>query len=321
MSGRGVPQVASSEIASLELLNPLPGWLHLYVWPFAILYPMATYAYVFQYEAWLHEEQANTFLLCLALFGSHALTFLATKWSATFRTRTTCLRVRPFQRSYGAGSCLLQTNSLKQATLVRVVPFKNQGHGEIVPLQKTRRATAEPLLSFTYNRDKYLYDAETHGFARLAYPIDAVPPPSLASFQHSKGIETSSQVTFNQTQFGKNTFDIPVPSFREIFGEHAVAPFFVFQLFCVGLWCLDEYWYYSLFTLFMLVVFECTVVFQVCMLLTTLTSLNASVASTHAVRIPHDEHQTLHHQRLPRRLLVRDPVRRLAARRPCLHHA
>eukprot|EP00866_Antonospora_locustae_P000858 jgi/Antlo1/858/1969 len=62
--------------------------------------------------------------------------------------------------------------------------------------------------------------------------------------------------------FDKNEFKISPPSFIKLLGEHMVAPFFVFQIFCGILWCLDEYIYHALITLIMLVLFEMGVVYQ-----------------------------------------------------------
>ena len=117
-------------------------------------------------------------------------------------------------------------------------------------------------LSFIFQKRRFLYSTETKSFTTLQYDVDVDPKPLIGSYQRSKGFEKQSEVSRIEQHYGTNTFDIPVPTFTELFREHAVAPFFVFQIFCVGLWMLDEYWYYSLFTLFMLVAFESTVVWQ-----------------------------------------------------------
>ncbi len=107
-----------------------------------------------------------------------------------------------------------------------------------------------------------MYDYESNSFAPLSYKIDTEPRPTIGTFQISHGLTSEAEIERIQQHYGDNTFDIPVPTFSELWKEHAVAPFFVFQMFCVGLWLLDDYWYYSLFTLFMLVGFESTVVWQ-----------------------------------------------------------
>jgi len=117
-----------------------------------------------------------------------------------------------------------------------------------------------PAYSFVYQRDTYTYNPTTASFSTLPYPSASKPP--LSTFYTPRGV-LAKEVEPLTELYGKNEFDIPIPSFTALFVEHATAPFFVFQIFCVALWCLDEYWYYSLFTLFMLIVFECTVVWQV----------------------------------------------------------
>lgn len=62
-------------------------------------------------------------------------------------------------------------------------------------------------------------------------------------------------------RFGSNKLEIPLPLFMDLYIESLLAPFFIFQVFCIFLWLLDEYWKYSLLTLVMMLIFEATVVY------------------------------------------------------------
>ncbi|KAI0079207.1 endoplasmic reticulum Ca-transporting P-type ATPase [Panus rudis PR-1116 ss-1] len=246
----------SQEIVGASLHKALPWYLHLYTVPFLSLYPVLAYAYYVRYDDWLKSEEW-TFLACVSLGVGHALSFLVTKWSTAANAFITTRNA----------------SSLETADCIRVIPAPHRGTGEIVPIVK--RVPSDPS-SYTFNYQNNAYILKSTSpitFATLPYPSSSHPP--LAAYREPKGL-SSTEVTELTPLYGKNEFDIPIPSFGALFSEHATAPFFVFQIFCVALWCLDEYWYYSLFTLFMLVVFECTVVWQRLRTLTEFRTMNVT---------------------------------------------
>mmetsp|Transcript_126796 Transcript_126796/g.370660 ORF Transcript_126796/g.370660 Transcript_126796/m.370660 type:complete len:1214 (-) Transcript_126796:94-3735(-) len=177
-------------------------------------------------------------LWCLVPPVLHVLLFLATQWSVEARCAVR-FRCEP---------------SIERATHAKVVRIAAKSH-------KTHKILLVPIsrqdseVSLHYLKKKFIFSEETGQFERLRCNITS----PLGTYLSSTGL-TAQQANNALKRFGANTYDIPLPTFGELFQEHAVAPFFVFQVFCVLLWLMDEYWYYSLLTLFMLIVLEAQMV-------------------------------------------------------------
>ncbi|CBZ50641.1 putative cation-transporting ATPase [Neospora caninum Liverpool] len=222
--------------------------------------------------AWLFSSVYFLYCLLWAFLGG--LLHLSTHW-------------------FVALDCLVghtRTSSVDEATDVLVIPPGGK------PLE---RRTLCPLIRrpdqafFFYRKKKFMFVPATSSFEPLRFPksqplseylkwkgLEAAPqsspqplPPTsvkLASELQCAPVEKTLSPRWDpsedisvqavQAKYGLNDYDIPIPTFQELLKEHAVSPFFVFQMCCVFLWLIDEYWQYSLLTLVMLVLLECQMV-------------------------------------------------------------
>ncbi|KAI9204679.1 uncharacterized protein BJ171DRAFT_505077, partial [Polychytrium aggregatum] len=240
------PLVDEPTIQHATLHTPRPIEQHIYTTPSLVLYAVWLYLYLYKYEQFMGSREFTllSFLLCLAL---HALAFLICQWSVELKAFLTCTRESdPFK-----------------AKVISVIPTVHNGQSAMCPIESAVIKTAEGSkreLFFFFQKQKFMYDEQKQQFCKLDYPDSA--SHTFEEYRRKTGVISDDDLNALAAKYGQNKFDIPIPSFQELFKEHLVAPFFVFQLFCVALWFLDDMWYYSLFTLFMLFVFESTVVFQ-----------------------------------------------------------
>ncbi|EFX70258.1 hypothetical protein DAPPUDRAFT_217456 [Daphnia pulex] len=228
-------------VQKVSLHNPLPTIIHGYSLPFIFLYGLWFYLWVFVYGV---EEYPEAGWITLAGIGLiQVLVSLSCYWSVHIRTFLTCT----------------STSNPLEAIYVKVVPTPNNGSSQLVPIQRTKDVEGKVVkIWFMFQKTRYIWDIEEKFFKGIVFPIGH----SYQDYLDWKGYQSDSDIKEAESNYGKNELEMVVPEFMELFLERATAPFFVFQVFCVCLWCLDAYWYYSIFTLLMLVAFECTLVQQ-----------------------------------------------------------
>lgn len=189
-------------------------------------------------------------LLLFLLGGSHILVHLMQVWFVSVKL-------------------LLKFSKAKTvafASHMRCLPSEHRGKEEVVPLKRFLG-----VISFEFQRHRYIFDEDSETF-RLVFADQSRP---LTEFSGSNGLEDEQTISDTFDRFGKNICDIPLPTFWSMYEEQLLQPITVFQIFCTLLWLLDEYWRYSLFSGFMILVFEATTVYSRLRNLKTLRGLAA----------------------------------------------
>ncbi|XP_061696081.1 polyamine-transporting ATPase 13A3-like [Syngnathoides biaculeatus] len=107
------------------------------------------------------------------------------------------------------------------------------------------RESVNTVHYFTYNSIKYYWNEGTQDFKTLKGLEDTQVSCGGIQRDHSYGL-TKTIHDYRALFFGKNDIDVKVPPLFKLFVKEVFNPFYIFQLFAIILWGVQEYISYSL---------------------------------------------------------------------------
>eukprot|EP00929_Paragymnodinium_shiwhaense_P113015 TRINITY_DN81280_c0_g1_i1.p1 TRINITY_DN81280_c0_g1~~TRINITY_DN81280_c0_g1_i1.p1 ORF type:complete len:1486 (+),score=495.64 TRINITY_DN81280_c0_g1_i1:141-4598(+) len=168
---------------------------------------------------------------------------------------------------FKAASLYSSTHKIQQGCYLRVTPHANKGKADIVPLGESE---VSMKLTFTFQYQAYevieageedadlLGDLEAAGVRLIPSPINL----PWKEYQKSRGLKKEGEIEKATDMFGTNIFELPKPTFWQLYKAQLLSPLAIFQFFCTALWMLDTYWKYTCFTLLSVLGFEASTAFQ-----------------------------------------------------------
>ncbi|KAM9790631.1 polyamine-transporting ATPase 13A3-like [Syngnathus typhle] len=107
------------------------------------------------------------------------------------------------------------------------------------------RQSANIIRYFTHHSIKYYWNEGTQDFETFT-GLEHLKVNCAAIYRdHSYGLTKTIQ-DYRAMFFGKNEIDVRVPTIFKLFVKEVLNPFYIFQLFAIVLWAVQEYFHYSL---------------------------------------------------------------------------
>ena len=105
-----------------------------------------------------------------------------------------------------------------------------------------RNTNLSKLIMFTYKLYDFVFNEHTQSFVGLRYHIETTQ--NTFHKEYLNGL-TINEAKFMRSVFGECDIDIKIHSVWSVLLKELTDPFYLFQLYSVVLWCINEYYFYS----------------------------------------------------------------------------